>query len=487
MKPSAELATVKSFVSGSCGKSLVCACVLAAGIASGPALANAEDTNPQGMGANIASDLQSNHGNDASPVDNQNELHANIDGDTYIDNNDLQEPINQSSDSDGLISDTIVGANLSANSDANNQSSTEDLMDGCRGSDGATTETKKSAVTETDPPDGSSAKESKATSESTGNEQKQKLDEKTDIETYAINGMTFTDVASDAWYAPYVRWASNQGLVSGYKDVNGNLTGCFGPEDNLTRAELATILWRNAGCPSAQSAGFSDTNQHWAEQAIDWCASQGIVTGYSGTDLFGPDDQITREQLCTMLWRMEGRPSDSISPSRWHDGGSVDTYAWDAVAWAAGRGIMAGTASAPVSLNPLSNATRGEAAKMLAVALGGYGGTSPEHQLLLSLTGLWQGASSGEYYYRIHDGEIDRYSRSWPGGGIGEYQGTQVLTESDIKWYNAGHFNNGRSDACYAFKAFGCWMLYDMSGDHINNWGSRGNSYYGGGTWMRVQ
>ena len=305
------------------------------------------------------------------------------------------------------------------------------------------------------------------------------------IETYAISGTTFTDVPSSAWYAPYVRWASNQGLVSGYKDSNGNLTGLFGPEDSLTRAELAAMLWRNAGCPSAPSAGFSDTSKHWAKKAIDWCASQGIVTGYDGTNWFGPDDCITREQLCTMLWRNAGYPSGGVSPSRWHDGYSVDDYAWNAVSWAAGAGIMAGTATAPVSLNPQSNATRAEAAKMLAVALGGYEGTSPEHQFLQSLTGWWQGASSGEYYYHIHDGKIERYSKSWPGGGIGKYKGSCPLTEADIKWYSAGYFSNGRSDACYAFKAFGSWRIYVSNGGWINNYGSTGNSYYGGGTWGR--
>ena len=169
-----------------------------------------------------------------------------------------------------------------------------------------------------DKADDNTIKDPAATGEITPDEQASAQDaDEAGIETFDISGTTFTDVPSSAWYAPYVRWASNQGLVSGYKDSKGNLTGLFGPEDSLTRAELAAMLWRNAGCPSAPSAGFSDTSKHWAKKAIDWCTSQGIVTGYDGTNWFGPDDCITREQLCTMLWRNAGYPSGGVSPSRW--------------------------------------------------------------------------------------------------------------------------------------------------------------------------
>ena len=345
-----------------------------------------------------------------------------------------------------------------------------------------------------DKADDNTIKDPAATGEITPDEQASAQDaDEAGIETFAISGTTFTDVPSSAWYAPYVRWASNQGLVSGYKDSKGNLTGLFGPEDSLTRAELAAMLWRNAGCPSAPSAGFSDTSKHWAKKAIDWCASQGIVTGYDGTNWFGPDDCITREQLCTMLWRNAGYPSGGVSPSRWHDGYSVDDYAWNAVSWAAGAGIMAGTATAPVSLNPQSNATRAEAAKMLAVALGGYEGTSPEHQFLQSLTGWWRQPNSMPEYFYIHDGKIDHYRpiRNSGYAVIGcRFQDSTTLTENDIAWYPKGHFNNGRSYACYAFLYSGNWRLYNDDSLYCwwgtPNYGTSVNHHSMTGSWFRT-
>ncbi len=436
------------------------------------------------------------------PPDNANE--PATDSDASNDNTGVSQPPSEPDDGDNPSGSTTGGEGVPGDENSKqpdaetpagpNEDPDKTPSDDSQKPDDTTTGTEPEGPAGSDAGPSSKAddntiKDPAATGEITPDEQASAEDaDEAGIETYAISGTTFTDVPSSAWYAPYVRWASNQGLVSGYKDSNGNLTGLFGPEDSLTRAELAAMLWRNAGCPSAPSAGFSDTSKHWAKKAIDWCASQGIVTGYDGTNWFGPDDCITREQLCTMLWRNAGYPSGGVSPSRWHDGYSVDDYAWNAVSWAAGAGIMAGTATAPVSLNPQSNATRAEAAKMLAVALGGYEGTSPEHQFLQSLTGWWQGVSSMGSYYHIHDGKIDRYdpvvnSQFYPIGY--RYKDSTSLTDASIMWYNSGSFNNGRSNACYAFKAFGCWRIYGTE-DALWNYGSAGNSYSGSGSWFRA-
>lgn len=296
----------------------------------------------------------------------------------------------------------------------------------------------------------------------------------------AMGAVSFSDVSSADWYGPYVEWAASEGLISGYKDAAGNLTGQFGPQDTLTRAQLAVILWRNAGSPTASSAGFIDTRGHWAEKAVDWCAQQGIVTGYDGTGNFGPDDNITREQLCTMLWRNAGRPGGGVSLGRWVDGNKVSAFAMQAVAWAAGQGIMAGSVgNAQVLLLPNNGATRAEAAKMLAVALGGYLGTTPEHQVLKSIEGWWttNGLRNQNPYLHIHDGVVDYYSHG------GTLLSTQSLTENDIRWYSAGSFMNGRSKAGYAFLYNGGYRYICADGLQIYAYG-RGNQYSGSSSWQ---
>lgn len=306
-------------------------------------------------------------------------------------------------------------------------------------------------------------------------------DTRGDTEAFAMGAVSFTDVSSGEWYSPYVEWAASEGLITGYRDNQGNPTGLFGPQDSFTRAQLATILWRNAGAPDAPSAGFSDTAGHWAKRAIDWCAQQGIITGYDGTGLFGPDDGITREQLCTMLWRNAGRPGGGIPLNRWVDGGWVSPFAGQAVAWAAGQGIMAGSVgNAQVLLLPQDGATRAEAAKMLAVALGGYLGTTPEHQVLKSIEGWWttNGQRPINLYFHIHDGMVDRYDHN------GTLTGTETLTENDIRWYEAGSFMNSKSGAGYAFLYNGGYRYICRDGSQIYAYG-RGNSYSGSSSWSR--
>lgn len=302
-----------------------------------------------------------------------------------------------------------------------------------------------------------------------------------DVVALGLGTVSFTDTSADAWYAPYVEWAASEGLITGYKNASGNYTGLFGPQDGLTRAQLAAVLWRHAGTPSASSAGFSDTRGHWAEKAIDWCAQQGIVTGYSGTGTFGPDDGVTREQLCTMLWRNAGRPGGGISLVRWSDGSQVSSYAIQAVAWAAGKGIMAGSVgNAKVLLLPSNGATRAEAAKMLAVALGGYLGTTPEHQVLKSIEGWWttNGQRPKNPYIHIHDGVVDCYSHD------GTFVSTDPLTETDIRWYPAGTFMHGRSEACYGFLYNGGYRTISPEHTQIYARGD-GNHYSGSSSWSR--
>ncbi len=112
-------------------------------------------------------------------------------------------------------------------------------------------------------------------------------------------GTTFPDVAGTAYYAPASRWASANGVVTGY--TNGN----FGPNDPITRQQLAAILWRYAGSPAAsRGADFADESaiSSYASTAVDWARDNGIITGRAG-NLFDPNGRATRAQVAVILHR----------------------------------------------------------------------------------------------------------------------------------------------------------------------------------------
>lgn len=168
----------------------------------------------------------------------------------------------------------------------------------------------------------------------------------------------FTDTDLNAWYHNGVHYCLENGLMSGY----GN--GKFGPNDSLSRGMLAQILYSQAGKPSvSEDNRFDDVASGvWYAKAVAWAAEQKIVAGY-GDDAFGPDDPITREQLAVMLWRYAGSPATHGTLSGFTDQGKVSRYATDALCWAVEKGILFGKGNG--ILDPEGEATRAEAATML--------------------------------------------------------------------------------------------------------------------------
>jgi len=168
----------------------------------------------------------------------------------------------------------------------------------------------------------------------------------------------FTDLDAGAWYHEAVDFALRNGLMGGYKN------GTFGPNDNLSRAQLAQILYNQAGQPAATGASpFTDAaSGAWYTDAITWAAAQGVVGGY-GNGLFGPDDDITREQLAVMLWRHAGSPAATEKELHFSDAGQAHGYALDALRWAVENGILTGYGDG--RLDPRGLAARAEAAQML--------------------------------------------------------------------------------------------------------------------------
>ncbi len=173
----------------------------------------------------------------------------------------------------------------------------------------------------------------------------------------------FRDVPPDSWSYPGIRYVHEAGWMNGV----GN--GYFAPEAPLNRAMLVTILWRMENMPEAEkSSAFTDVPEAaWYHPAICWAASVGIVEGY-GNGLFGPKEEITREQLAVILYRYaSGLGRDTEYGGReltgYADAESVSTWAYDALCWAVHTGLMNG--SGANRLAPGDPADRGQTAAVL--------------------------------------------------------------------------------------------------------------------------
>lgn len=168
----------------------------------------------------------------------------------------------------------------------------------------------------------------------------------------------FSDLDTGAWYHEAVVYVLQNGLMGGY----GN--GRFGPDNILTRAQFAQILYNREGRPAVTGGeAFTDVSSGaWCAEAVAWTAERGVVSGYGG-GLFGPDDPITREQLAVMLWRYAGSPAASGGELRFHDADQIEAHARDAMCWAVENGVMNGKGGG--ILAPKGLATRAQAAQML--------------------------------------------------------------------------------------------------------------------------
>lgn len=174
----------------------------------------------------------------------------------------------------------------------------------------------------------------------------------------AVEDTGFSDVAADAWYADAAIYCREHGVM------NGTSATTFGPDTTMSRAMLATVLYRAAGSPAVSGiADFTDVafTAYYADAAA-WASAEGIVSGY-GNGLFGSDDPVTREQIATILWRYEGSPVPSDTSRSFVDQASIASYAVDAVAWARENGIINGMTGNLFA--PKSPATRAQVATIL--------------------------------------------------------------------------------------------------------------------------
>ena len=174
----------------------------------------------------------------------------------------------------------------------------------------------------------------------------------------------FVDVDTDDWFFEDVAYVYDNGLM------NGTSATTFAPNITTTRGMIVTILYRLENEPAVSgSLPFDDVKPgSYYENAIMWAAENNIVSGY-GNGMFGPDDLITREQMAAILWRYAkyvgydvsiGEDTNIIS---YDDALSVSEYAVPAMQWACSDGIINGTSA--TTLSPQGNATRAQVAAIL--------------------------------------------------------------------------------------------------------------------------
>ena len=167
----------------------------------------------------------------------------------------------------------------------------------------------------------------------------------------------FGDVPQTSWFADAVKYVSENKLM------NGTSTTAFSPNENMSRAMLATVLYRMSGETAEADSSFGDVSASaYYAAAVNWASSKGIVNG-TGADAFSPDASITREQLAAMLYRYAGEPSVSADLSAYTDAVSISPYAEKAVEWCVAKGILNGKSA--TRLAPQDTATRAECAAML--------------------------------------------------------------------------------------------------------------------------
>lgn len=169
-------------------------------------------------------------------------------------------------------------------------------------------------------------------------------------------GVSFRDVAQNAYYYDAVQWAVEKGITEGTSATT------FSPDASCTRAQMVTFLWRAAGSPAPKSAAnpFKDvsTNDYYYS-AVLWAVENGITSGTSA-DTFAPNATVTRGQTVTFLYRAAGSPA--VSGGSFSDV-AADAYYANAVAWASQHNITSGVGNG--NFAPNADCTRAQIVTLL--------------------------------------------------------------------------------------------------------------------------
>ena len=175
--------------------------------------------------------------------------------------------------------------------------------------------------------------------------------------------LNFTDVRAGDWFYDAVKFVVDNGLFKGVSDTE------FVPGSQMTRAMFVTVLSRVEGIDAGKygKAGFKDVPDNtWYSDSVSWASKNQIVTGYD-EKTFGPNDSLTREQIAAILYRYAKYKGYDVSKtadlSGFKDVSDVSGYALEAMRWANAAGLINGVGAN--TLNPKGDATRAQAAALL--------------------------------------------------------------------------------------------------------------------------
>lgn len=179
----------------------------------------------------------------------------------------------------------------------------------------------------------------------------------------------FADVDQTAWYHLAVDWAVQTGAMRGYANSDD-----FGPDDTLTRAQMAAVLYNMAGSPEVEAGELRPDclAGSWYVSPVTWALERGVFHGYDdGTGNFGPNDSLTREQAACVLMNAAEVAGEDVSQradlSAYPDADDVSGYAREAMEWAVERGLISGveTEDGGRVLDPQGTCTRAQLAALL--------------------------------------------------------------------------------------------------------------------------
>ena len=173
--------------------------------------------------------------------------------------------------------------------------------------------------------------------------------------------MPFTDVSENDWFYGAVQYVYDNDMMNG---VSAN---SFAPNSNLTRAMMAAVLYNLEDQPTQADSSFTDVaDGSWYADAVNWAAANNIVSGY-GDGIFGPNDNITREQMASILYRYAEYKGYDVSAvgdlGQFNDADNVSEWANDVMSWAVGAGLINGMGDGSVA--PQGTATRAQVATVL--------------------------------------------------------------------------------------------------------------------------
>lgn len=185
------------------------------------------------------------------------------------------------------------------------------------------------------------------------------------LSTFVVSNektLDYNDVKVGAWYYDAVAYVTEKGLMNGTGDKT------FSPESNMTRAMLVTVLYRLEGKPDVTAANaFTDVDSdEWYTDAVIWASANDIVDGY-GNGVFGTNDNVTREQMAAILYRYASYKGYDVAKvnelSAYTDAESIASYALAAMRWSNAEGLITGRTA--TTLAPDGTATRAEVATIL--------------------------------------------------------------------------------------------------------------------------